>query len=96
MVRALANGGRRPAICFYRDHQGHEVDFLIPVGEKLKLMECKWSESGFRGRTGFDILEKAAGAESILSRSVVTPVRGRRMLDRGRLVMQDCVEFQDL
>ena len=39
MVRAYTNQGRRPVLYFYRDHEGHEVDFVIPVGEKLKLLE---------------------------------------------------------
>ena len=32
IVRAYANQGRRPVLYFYRDHEGHEVDFVIPAG----------------------------------------------------------------
>lgn len=44
LVRWFTNQALQPNIYFYRDHHGHEVDFVIPVGEKLKLIECKWSD----------------------------------------------------
>ena len=36
LVRAYANQGRRGALYFYRDHEGHEVDFVVPVGRKAQ------------------------------------------------------------
>lgn len=31
-------------IYFYRDHLNREIDFLVASGEKLKFLECKWTQ----------------------------------------------------
>ena len=61
MVRWYANQGKSPAIYYYRDHYGHEVDFVISVGEKLKLFECKWSETPSYRVKGFEEISKLIG-----------------------------------
>ncbi|MCG8557578.1 MAG: ATP-binding protein, partial [Proteobacteria bacterium] len=45
IVRWFTNRGLSPNVYFYRDHYGVEVDFVIPVADRLKLIECKWSET---------------------------------------------------
>jgi len=45
LIRHFTNRGDPSRVYFYRDHQGNEVDFVIPVGEKLHLYECKWAET---------------------------------------------------
>jgi hypothetical protein len=42
IVRYYENKGIRPDLYFYRDAYGHEVDFVIPTGGKLILIESKW------------------------------------------------------
>ena len=93
IVRAYANQGRRPALYFYRDHEGHEVDFVVPVGEKLKLFECKWAETPSLRQKGFHELEKRLGPERILGKTILTPVRGRRTLAMHQVTIQDCVDL---
>ena len=58
IVRHFANQGRRREIYFYRDHHGHEVDFLIPSAGRFELIECKWAESPGPTQRGFAELER--------------------------------------
>jgi predicted AAA+ superfamily ATPase len=94
MVRWYANRGRLAPLYFYRDHYGREVDLVIPVGERLKLFECKWSEMPSRRVKGFDEIIGLIGEENVLSRSIITPMRGLRRLDR--MIIEDSVEIKSL
>lgn len=90
MIRHFTNRGDPSRIYFYRDHQGNEVDFVIPVGEKLHLFECKWAETPDPRPRGFIELGKLLPEGDILSRTILTPDRGRRELDG--VTIRDCVE----
>jgi uncharacterized protein len=96
MIRRLANAGRRPNLYFYRDHHGNEVDFLIPQGERVRLFESKWSESGRAGTRGFVEVTRLLGEKNIQSRSIVTPVRGSRQSSEPGIRFEDCVDLPDL
>jgi len=76
IIRNLENKGIKPDLYFYRDHYGHEVDFVIPVGEKLKLFEAKWSSSNSEQIKGFVEIEKLLGEDKILSRTIITSQPG--------------------
>ena len=78
IVRHFANQGRRHEIYFYRDHHGHEVDFLIPSAGRFALVECKWAESPGVTSRGFAELEALVGPDRIVSQTIVTPDRGSR------------------
>ena len=78
IVRHFANQGRRREIYFYRDHHGHEVDFLLPIAGRFALIECKWAESPGAAPRGFSELESLVGPERILSKTIVTLERGSR------------------
>jgi len=78
IIRHFANEGRRREIYFYRDHHGREVDFLIPSAGRFALIECKWAESPAPVHRGFAELESLAGADRIISQTIVTPDRGAR------------------
>lgn len=46
IVKAQLNGGRRREIYHFRDHQGLEVDFVVPAGGRaLTVIEVKASRS---------------------------------------------------
>lgn len=96
IVRRFAAKGLKPNVYFFRDHYGHEVDFLVPVGEKMVLIECKWSETPPKKLKGFQEIAKLAGEENILSQSVITPVRGTRRNRESALVVEDCVDLSCL
>lgn len=83
IVRHFANLGRRPDLYFYRDHHGREVDFVIPSAGRFKLIECKWTESPSAAQRGFAEIESLAGTSRIISKTVVTPLRGARPLSEG-------------
>ncbi|MFH1812173.1 MAG: ATP-binding protein [Pseudomonadota bacterium] len=86
LVRRHANQGRRAQLYFFRDHYGHEVDFVLPRGGRLELIECKWSETPRPEHRGFDELRRLAGDDNIISRTFVTPRRGQRSLGNGVFV----------
>lgn len=85
-----ANRGDPTRIYFYRDHQGNEVDFVIPIGEKLHLFECTWAETPDPQPRGFVTLEKLLPEGDILSRTLLTPDRGQREV--AGVTIRDCVE----
>jgi hypothetical protein len=95
IVRGYANRGERPTVYFFRDHHGNEVDFVIPVGERLKLIEAKLSETPDPRTRGFAAVERVLGAPAVLSRTLVTPRRGSRTTDSGTTVA-DCVDLSFL
>ena len=41
IIKSQVNRGRPPALYFFRDHRGLEVDFLIPNGDTLLMVEVK-------------------------------------------------------
>jgi predicted AAA+ superfamily ATPase len=54
ILRSFQNRAIRPRIAFFRDHFGHEVDFVIEYGNNTHLIECKWSESPEWSSKNFD------------------------------------------
>lgn len=45
VLKTTFNGGRRPTLSFFRDHQGHEVDLLVERGDSLAAVEIKSGET---------------------------------------------------
>jgi uncharacterized protein len=76
IVRRFANRGQNPNVFFFRDHQGHEVDFVVPVGEKLNAVECKWAERPDPRHRGIEHLRSLVGKGNMLGATVITPERG--------------------
>ena len=93
-IRYYANRCRKPSIYFFRDHHGHEIDFVVSEGNRLRLYECKWSENPGTDIPGFIMAEKSAGKGRIISKSIITPVRGYRKKDA--LIIEDCVDLKSL
>jgi predicted AAA+ superfamily ATPase len=96
IIRWFTNRGERPLVYFYRDHQGNEVDFVLPIGERLRLVEAKLSEAPDPNPRGFVELSRTLGAERILSRTLVTPRRGQRTAAGGTTTIADAVDFSFL
>jgi len=96
IVRAYANSARRPSVYFYRDHEGHEVDFVIPVGETLALFECKWTETPTAQTKGFSAVEKIFGPDNIRAKTILTPVRGNRRVHNQQVTIHDCVALSEI
>lgn len=90
IVRHAANTGHQADVYFYRDHHGHEVDFLIPHGDRFELMECKWAESPAARQPGFEEIKRLAGPDRIISQTIITPARATRRLP-GNVVVGDSV-----
>jgi predicted AAA+ superfamily ATPase len=94
IIRWFANRGMEERVYFYRDHQGAEVDFVIPVGKQLKLYECKYSEDPGPVKA-FGQMENLFGKKRILSKSIITPVRSHRETKDGTLI-ENCSELKSL
>jgi hypothetical protein len=41
VLKATLNGGRRPRMSFFRDHQGHEIELLVERGDSLAAVEIE-------------------------------------------------------
>jgi predicted AAA+ superfamily ATPase len=91
IVRHFANRGGRPDVFFFRDYLGNEVDFVVPAGKRLRLIECKWAETPSTRNRGFAEVERLVGARAVASRTIVTPERGRRTV--GGVDIEGCVDL---
>ncbi len=93
MVRSYAHRGYHAELYYYRDYSDKEVDFVIPVGEKLELFEVKWAEDVPAEISGFKEIDKLIGAGNVVSRTVVTPDPGppRTFASRGYTV-RSCID----
>ena len=96
VVRWFAHRGVPADLCFYRDHDGREVDLVVTQGEKAHLFEVKWSEIPPRRVRGFDVLSRALGPDNVLSRTVLNPVPGFRPAGRRGYALDDPVNLSGL
>jgi predicted AAA+ superfamily ATPase len=82
----LVNRGLRRAVHFYRDHNGLEVDFVVPEGERLHLVEVKRAEHP-ETPPSLGKLAAALGEDRVASRTLVTtqvhPSAGADLVRRG-------------
>jgi hypothetical protein len=91
IVRHYANRGERPSLSFFRDYIGNEVDFVVERGEKLRLLECKWSETPPTQHRGFDELSRLVRGKTSLAPAIVTPERAHRTI--GGVEIAGCVDL---
>lgn len=75
IAKSLTNQGRQRVVHFYRDHAGLEVDFVVPEGERLHLVEVKRAEHA-PNPASFAKLAKHLGNERIASRTLVVRAAG--------------------
>ena len=92
IVRHFANRIRPSRLYFYRDRHGTEVDFLLPVGDRLHLVECKVSDTPPAQPRGFAALRALAGDAAIVATTIVTPALGMRQA-AGGVTVGDSVEL---
>lgn len=78
IIRWHTNRGLVPQVYFYRDHDGKEVDFLLPRGDALTLIECKLTETPTHAARLFDGVVARLPQGRVLRRVVLTPRRGAR------------------
>ncbi|MCX6132142.1 MAG: ATP-binding protein [Proteobacteria bacterium] len=70
ILRSFQNRAIRPRIAFFRDHFGHEVDFVVEYGNNTHLIECKWSESPEWNSKNFDTAREMIGKGRDITLSV--------------------------
>ena len=82
LLRSLHNQGKADEIYYYRDKDGHEVDFLIPQGNQVCLYECKWNdESGTLPKNVAKIV-KIIGRNNIAQITTVTTAARKTELSK--------------
>ena len=96
ITRWHTNRGKRAAVYFYRDHHGTEVDFVIPRGGSLQLIECKASETVQTAPPSFAALQKRVPASMELQCAVISPTRGHRRIRGTNVDVYDCVDLDEL
>ena len=74
LLRTQGNKGKKANLFFYRDHWGHELDFIRPVGEKFHLYECKWNTNPKVHLKIFSEIESLVG-KKIFSQKTFFPPR---------------------
>ncbi len=63
LIKHQIHHGRVRELYYFRDEQGLEVDFLVPHGADLALIEAKWSKTVVpRDARGIEALLHAPGA----------------------------------
>lgn len=95
ILRFYQNRGETPSLYFYRDHFGHEVDFLIPIGNRFKLIECKSQDFPSPEVGGFKEIEKTIGTDRILIQTLITPARGSRKIS-ANFFINDSVNLENI
>jgi predicted AAA+ superfamily ATPase len=78
ICRELQLRSTAASLWFWRDAHGLEVDFLLDVGSRFELVECKWTESpGRADAASLDklraVLEKHRPVRSRLACRVANP-----------------------
>jgi len=96
IVRWYANRGLHAPVHFFQDHARHEVDFVIPVGNQVKLYECKWADMPERDTPGLQAMRKLVGPENVLTTSIITPRRGHYRNERNGAIIEDSIELASL
>ena len=79
--KSLVNHDSSQKIYFFRDHDGHEIDFVIPQGSQFHLVECKWSENPKLDTKNIDAFKKRYSEDAIASLSLCCSRRGFRKLN---------------
>ena len=74
ITRWFSNRLLRPSLYFYRDHAGREADFLIPVGDKVRLFDAKMATRPSPG--SLDVVAAAIGEKNVIEKVIITPDSG--------------------
>lgn len=95
IIRYYGNRGQRAEIYFYRDHYGHEVDFVLPQGNALHLIEAKIGGGLPQKIPGFQEILKLAGSQNVLSQTLTTPAREDRWFGEN-ISLHNSVDWGDI
>ncbi len=93
LLRTVTNSGRAQPIHFFRDHDGHEIDFVLPHAGRFHLFEVKWSSNPKIESRNRDAFRKHYGADSESSFSLVCNKRGHIDLKLQGAQICDSVDF---
>jgi len=91
----FANQALPTDVYFYRDHQGHEVDFVLPAGNKLILIECKTASTP-ELPTGLRHFTKQLGQHASVQQVIITPERSHRPLANSAVMIDNCIDLHTL
>jgi len=86
LIRYFCNQGQSQNLYYFRDNHGHEVDFIIPEGNKLNLYECKWQ---YRSGSVPDNMKKMydiVGQKNVKISKVITSTGVSEKIDKKCLI----------
>jgi predicted AAA+ superfamily ATPase len=89
ILRARANSLDPATIYFYREQNGLEIDFVIPEGEKLHLIECKHSGEPTAVAKTLREIESRLPEGTVAGRTLITSRPARMHLKELKLELRD-------
>jgi len=86
LIRNFSNKGLPINIYYFRDNHGHEIDFIIPEGNKLHIYECKWSLQSGRIPKNVMKFRSIVGDENIKTSKVITNSNSSHQIEKDCFV----------
>jgi uncharacterized protein len=72
LVRNFCNKGLPVNLYYFRDNHGHEMDFIIPEGNQVSLLECKWQLQNGIPPKNISVFKSIFGEENIKTTKIIT------------------------
>lgn len=92
IMRSFQNRAIRPRMAFFRDHSGHEIDFVIELGNDTHLIECKWSDHPDWSQKNFDKASLMVSEARNVTRSVACSVSVSRETS-GKVMIRNSIDW---
>jgi len=86
LVRESYNKALPDKLYYFRDHQGNELDFLIPEGNQLSLYESKWSFHKASLPKNLIKFQKLVGERSVKISKVITSDQTFEKINKKSLI----------
>ncbi len=93
IIRKKSNKGKKMNLFFYRDQWGLEVDFVQPIGEKLKLYECKWASQPKTSLKSFAKIESLIGKKRIISKNIFSSAKESYLVKDCQIISLSSFNF---
>lgn len=83
LIRSRCNRGMPLDLFYFRDNHGNEIDFIVPEGDKLELIEAKWKHQSGHLPKNIEKLTSIVGAHNIKKSSIVTSSSELMQIKKG-------------
>lgn len=86
LIRNFSNKGLPANLYYFRDSRGNEIDFIIPEGNQLNIIECKWKLQNATIPKNIIKFKTIVGAKNIKSVKVITSSSTSEKISKDCLV----------